>query len=235
MNSQDQQPPEELSLLAAEYVSGLLTPEERLEVEARLPTDQALAADVRYWEQRLESLDELAPEVPPSDLVKARINRSIEAISDLTSKPTSKANESLWRRTGIWRLATAALLLLSVSIYWNSSTTPTYIVVLTAPGATEPGWMLTSRDGKALEMRPLVATEVPEGKTLEFWTKAEGWEKPVSLGLVAPDTTANRVLDQLPQITPNQLFELTIEQPGGSPTGLPTGPVQFIGRAVKSI
>ncbi|MCF5827267.1 RNA polymerase subunit sigma-70, partial [Pseudomonas syringae] len=33
----------------------------------------------------------------------------------------------------------------------------------------------------------------------------------------------------------NQLFELTLEKSTGSPIGKPTGPIQFIGRAVKVI
>ena len=40
-------------------------------------------------------------------------------------------------------------------------------------------------------------------------------------------------LDMLPPLQPNQLFELTLEPPTGSPIGKPTGPIQFIGRAVK--
>jgi anti-sigma-K factor RskA len=40
-------------------------------------------------------------------------------------------------------------------------------------------------------------------------------------------------LDQLPALQPDQLFEITLEPPAGSPTGRPTGPIQFIGRAVK--
>ena len=40
-------------------------------------------------------------------------------------------------------------------------------------------------------------------------------------------------LERLPAVEPNQLFELTLENVGGSANGLPTGPVQFIGRAVK--
>ncbi|MEZ0198984.1 RNA polymerase subunit sigma-70, partial [Pseudomonas qingdaonensis] len=39
----------------------------------------------------------------------------------------------------------------------------------------------------------------------------------------------------LPPLEANQLFELTLEKAGGSPTGLPSGPVKFIGRAVKVI
>jgi anti-sigma-K factor RskA len=40
-------------------------------------------------------------------------------------------------------------------------------------------------------------------------------------------------LDQLPPLVPNQLFEITLEPYNGSPTGRPTGPILYIGRAVK--
>jgi anti-sigma-K factor RskA len=42
-------------------------------------------------------------------------------------------------------------------------------------------------------------------------------------------------LDKLPPLESNQLFELTLEPASGSPIGKPTGPIQFIGRAVKVI
>jgi len=77
--------------------------------------------------------------------------------------------------------------------------------------------------------------EVPADKTLQFWTKGEDWQGPVSLGLVKPGQTLSVPLDKLPPLAPNQLFELTLENPGGSKTGKPTGPIQAIGRAVKVI
>ncbi len=40
-------------------------------------------------------------------------------------------------------------------------------------------------------------------------------------------------MDRLPPLESNQLFELTLEPPNGSPLDRPTGPIQFIGRAVK--
>ncbi|WP_414628280.1 anti-sigma factor domain-containing protein, partial [Pseudomonas viridiflava] len=58
---------------------------------------------------------------------------------------------------------------------------------------------------------------------------------PVSLGLVKPGQSLNIALDKLPPLQPNQLFELTLEQSTGSSIGKPTGPIQFIGRAVKVI
>ena len=39
-------------------------------------------------------------------------------------------------------------------------------------------------------------------------------------------------LQRLPALKPDQLFEITLEPPGGSTIGRPTGPVLYIGRAV---
>ncbi len=221
---------EQLSLSAAYYVMGALDADERVQFELRLMQDADARKAVSYWEERLDLLNQLVPSAEPSPFVKMRIERSIDELSQ--RKPPQP---SFWQGTGLWRMATAALLVLSVGLFLLREPGPTHIVVLTAPGQTQPGWMLTSYDGKHIELKPLVATQVPEGKVLEFWTKAEGWEKPVSLGLVDPDRSLEKQLEEMSAITPNQLFELTIEQSGGSPTGLPTGPVQFIGRAVTEI
>jgi anti-sigma-K factor RskA len=80
---------------------------------------------------------------------------------------------------------------------------------------------------------PVGQTAVPADKTLQFWTKGTTWAAPVSLGLIQPGDTVRVPIDKLPPLEPNQLFELTLEPAGGSPTGKPTGPIQFIGRAVK--
>jgi len=221
---------EQLYLCAAYYVLGTLDADERRSFEARLKQEADARKAVRYWENRLDALNQLIPSVEPSALVKMRIERSID---ELHRRMPSKT--PFWQNLSLWRLATAALLVLSIGQFLVREPALTHIVVLTAPGQTQPGWMLTSYDGNRIELKPLVSTRVPEGQVLEFWTKAEGWEKPVSLGLVDPERSLETQLGELSAITPNQLFELTIEQHGGSPTGLPTGPVQFIGRAVTGI
>ena len=57
--------PEELDLLAGEYVLGTLEAWKAREVEAALPTSPDLRAAVALWEQRLVGLAELAPKEPP--------------------------------------------------------------------------------------------------------------------------------------------------------------------------
>jgi anti-sigma-K factor RskA len=55
----------------------------------------------------------------------------------------------------------------------------------------------------------------------------------VSLGLVQPGKALRVPIEKLPPLEANQLFELTLEPANGSPLDRPTGPIQFIGRAVK--
>lgn len=76
---------------------------------------------------------------------------------------------------------------------------------------------------------------MPPGKSLQFWTKADQWQGPKSLGLVRPGEPVQVPIDRLPPLEANQLFELTLEPEAGSPIDRPTGPIVFIGRAVKMI
>ncbi len=225
---------DELNERAANYVIGTLDLTEREAFENLLEQDKAALQAVAYWQERLAPLNHLSAAIKPSDLTLQRINRSVDELSAMQAK-SKPAKKAFWNGLGLWRFATAAMLVLCLGLIFQQEPAPTTVVVLTAPGQTQPGWMVTSYDGEQIELKPLVSTMVPKDKTLQFWTKAEGWEKPVSLGLVDPKRNLKTRLEQLPSITPNQLFELTIEQAGGSPTGLPTGPIQYIGRAVIGI
>ena len=126
-------------------------------------------------------------------------------------------------------------MLLGALMLTQTTVKPTYLVVLVAPQDKAPGWVIQASNPREIQLIPLGVAEVPADKALEFWTKAEGWQGPVSLGLVKPGQTLSVPLDKLPPLQPDQLFELTLENPNGSPTGKPTGPIQFIGRAVKVI
>ncbi|MGH8773230.1 MAG: RNA polymerase subunit sigma-70, partial [Burkholderiales bacterium] len=55
------------------------------------------------------------------------------------------------------------------------------------------------------------------------------------LGLVKPNERVEIPAGKLPGLSPNQLFEITLEPEYGSPIGKPTGPILFVGRSVKVI
>ncbi|KTB61957.1 MULTISPECIES: anti-sigma factor domain-containing protein [Pseudomonas] len=218
-----------LDELASEYVLGTLPAEQRAEVEQRLKHDSELRAAVDAWEQRLLPLTALTEPVPPSAQLWRRIERST------ADQP---AGVPWWNLLALWRglagaglvttLVLAALLLTRPPV-----ADPTFVVVLVAPQNQAPGWVIQASHDQQIQLIPLGVMEVPSDKALQFWTKGDGWQAPVSLGLVKPGQTLSVPLDKLPPLTPNQLFELTLEDPRGSPTGKPTGPIQAIGRAVK--
>jgi hypothetical protein len=67
------------TLIAAEYVLGVLGAAERREVEQRLTREPALASEVVFWEERLTGLtDAVAPLLPPKD-TWSRIETAIGA------------------------------------------------------------------------------------------------------------------------------------------------------------
>ncbi|MEW9503497.1 anti-sigma factor domain-containing protein, partial [Jeotgalibacillus marinus] len=75
--------------------------------------------------------------------------------------------------------------------------------------------------------------DIPEGKTMQFWTKPEGAKGPTSLGLVKPGQVVVVPVSKLPGLADKTLFELTLEPAGGSPYPKPSGPILYVGRAVR--
>lgn len=222
---------DDLDTLASEYVLGTLALPQRLDVQQRLEHDARLRAAVDAWERRLLPLTALAPAMEPSPLLWKRIQRSLDPARQGGRSPRWWDSLPLWR--AVAAAGMAASVLLAVLLVGRAEPTPQYLVVLVAPQDKAPGWVVQASDSRQIQLIPLAVAEVPADKALEFWTKADGWQGPVSLGLVKPGQTLHVPLDKLPPLQANQLFELTLENQGGSKVGKPTGPVQFIGRAVK--
>lgn len=221
--------------LAGEYVLGTLSAAERAEVERRLAHEPQLQAAVDAWEARLQPLADQVEPVQPSAGLWPRIEHNLFAVP-----ATPERADTWWHSLGLWRALAgaglAASLVLGTLLFTQAPLNPpAYLVVLVAPQDKAPGWVIQASDRQHIQLIPLADTEVPSDKALEFWTKADDWQGPVSLGLVKPGQTLSIPLDKLPPLQPNQLFELTLESAKGSPIGKPTGPIQFIGRAVKVI
>jgi anti-sigma-K factor RskA len=226
--------------LAAAYVLGTLSAMQRREVQARLTTDAALRDAVDGWEGRLLPLTALVEAVEPSPALWSRIENAITpAPVRQPAQPRASAWQTWWSSLGFWRAvaatgfvaASVVALLPSTGLFVPAA--PQYMVVLVAPNGTAPGWVVQTSSANTLRLVPLGTTAVPEQRSLQFWTKADDWNAPVSLGLVQPGQPLEVKLDQLPPLVPNQLFEITLEPYNGSPTGRPTGPILYIGRAVK--
>jgi anti-sigma-K factor RskA len=69
-----------------------------------------------------------------------------------------------------------------------------------------------------------------------MWILPEGDGKPISLGLI---TTHETQVMRIPAAMAAKLdaapgLAMSVEPAGGSPTGLPTGPVLYMGKSIKT-
>jgi len=242
MNKKTQKTPDIDDNLSGQYVLGTLTAEERSDFEKRLANSVELQKSVNQWQAHFLSItDNLDPISAPQPL-SARIERSLDEL-EKSPKPAQQTTPnpllSFWQNLALWRGVTMACLVLAMVLGFKLQTiepiqsNPTYIAVLVQPENKTPGWVIQTSHSNQIQLVPLGAVEIPEGKALQFWTKADGWDAPVSLGLVKNGETLNLDINKLPPLTENQLFELTIEQETGSPTGKPTGPITSIGRGIS--
>lgn len=233
---------DELQRLASEYVLGTLESAERAQVEQRLAREPALREAIDAWELRLLPLTALAPPAEPSAQLWPRISAS------LTPSAVRQAGgwQAWWNNLAFWRVlaggavACTAALAVVLGLQLQAPGGPGYLVVLVATQDKAPGWIVQAGNRNALgkpntdlALIPLGPTAVPEQKSLQFWTKGKDWKAPVSLGLVQAGQSLKVNLDKLPPMQADQLFEITLEPQAGSPTGRPTGPILYIGRAVK--
>lgn len=231
------QTPEDIAGL---YVLGLLDAARRDGVERAMENDAALQARVADWEERLLPLTRMVEPEPLPPGLWSRIERSLWPAqrASAASAPTSLVSR-LWDSLAFWRSLAAtgfaaAMLLAVVGLPGTQQAgEPKFMVVLVAPDDKAPGWVVQASSEQSLKLIPLGVTEVPQAKALQFWTKGDKWKGPVSLGLVQPGRPLDVQMKELPPLEPDQLFEITLEPEYGSPIGRPTGPILYIGRAVK--
>lgn len=255
MTPQEQQ---ERSADAGEYVVGTLTEAERRTFEAQLQADVALQREVHAWQDRLLSLTaRLAPQAVPPQLWSRIAARLGAAPLTPGHAPSAAANDPVWSGLRFWQalsgVAVAASLVLGTVLLTSRTQSPDaaqthapaqaprYLAVLQSPDKPGAGWVVetvasadTQPGEAAIRLVPLGPNEdIPEGKTMQFWTKPEGAKGPTSLGLVKPGQVVVVPVRQLPGLAERTLFELTLEPAGGSPYPKPSGPILYVGRAVK--
>jgi len=216
-------------LRAAEYVLGTLDPGERAAMVHALATDADAAGRVRAWERRLSPLLAAIPPVVPPSRVRAALLRAVPAGSGGSPDPLAHLRRQVRR----WRIATAGagLLAAGLAVFVAFGLRPEpeggrYLAVVQGGGAL-PALIVRvdTRTGTA-QVRP-VGAEAPAGRSLELWYVGATGPKP--LGLVGAG--ASRV--SLPQdATPDGVLAVSVEPPGGSPSGQPTGPVVYTGKLI---
>lgn len=228
---------EETDLLAAEYVLGVLEGPERVAVVQRADRDHALSGAIAAWEIRLAPLAATVPPVPAPASLWPRIEAScgLMAAPLRPSTAPKPATQDFWNRLNVWRAGTALGFGLAAAIAVvavlnrpvpPAPEIPVASAVLQPPSGGEAAWVAEAAPDKTLLLRPLQRLAVATGKDLELWALPDGEKVPQPLGVI----TAKGQTVSLPSSihAPMQLM-VSLEQKGGSSTGLPQGPVLWQG------
>ena len=273
MSGTSDQIPEELHVLAGEYVLGVLDAAEMRAVRRRAIVDPNLSRAIAGWEQRLAPMTQAVPALPPPEALWARIEQDIAPLPDETAddeappprpvavapapapRPPAPPPPEPWRaevvrlrapppprRVWPWQAATvvslalaagvAALVLmpslaLRVHLPELAARFSPQVAALMPADSHTAGFLAEARPDGTVVLTALAPVEIPSGKALELWILPPGATAPKSLG-VLPASGRSVTLAAMP--ASGTALLVSLEPPGGSPTGAPTGPVVYAGK-----
>ena len=221
-------------LLVAEYALGLLDDAERLAVARRLSAEPAMAAELRLWRHRLSSFDaEFVETTPPNGALNAIERR-------LFGQPEKS---SWWQSLLVWRsfaatAAAVAVLAIGYNLVQPARLAPEELATqLVAAIQSQEGYgvefiALYDQNSGQVRLAALAGDAIPD-RDYELWY-IQPDQPAVSMGVIPVDQRTEIPLDDAARaaINPGTIFAVTLEQVGGSPTGVAQGPVVALGTAL---
>lgn len=227
-------------VLAAELALRLLSEAELDQARVREAAEPAFAAAVDEWNARLMPwLDAVEPVQPDAGLWP-RILAAIDPQS--TSANVVKIRRKLfgWRDAGFALSGIAAALLLTVALRGPETVAPPpaarasdlSIATVTPEGGTS-ALAVVSYDRASASLIVTPAGLAPRtGRSYELWVIAAAGGDPKSLGVIQGANARRIVLadDLAANFAGIPTIAISEEQPGGSRTGTPVGPVIATGK-----
>lgn len=209
--------------LAAGYVLGTMRGAARRRFDRLAMDSRTVRAAIWRWERELNALAErVAPQTPP-----ARVWKRIAA--ELDPRERAGRGAGLWRA---WALAAslAALALLVPQLIPESVPEHARVALIQDSSKAEPLWVVSlDLERGTLRARAVNAPARELDRAFELWALAADGT-PRSLGLL-PASGQRQQQELSPAllalVRASAGLAVSVEPPGGSPTGLPTGPVVY--------
>ena len=214
-------------LLAAEFVLGVLTGTDRAAALRLFERDAKFAAMVAAWEQRLTPWAGEIAEVAAPPQVWDRIAAALPA--------RASASAGWWQSLAFWRglsLATGALAAACIGalVYLGNAPQKAPLVAAIDGGGRHHFVATIDTARGSIAVQP-AAYSVDATREPELWLiPADGLPRP--LGMLRADRAVTIAIpaDLLAHAVSNAVLAVSLEPPGGSPTGQPTGPVIATGK-----
>lgn len=222
--------------LLDEVALGLAPDEDIRRVEELALADPAIAARLERARLRFLPLDDTAPEMPLPDGFWDRLRAQLDQAPARAANVVNLADRRLrrWRMTAMGGMAAAATLAAMLGWSLLQSPDPSVVaVLLDAEG--EAVALIEGQPDNTTRVTLLERPDLPAGRVMQVWTKPDADGLPVSLGLLVAGRSDTLTVPGLPEPDASQLYEITAEPEGGSPTDLPTGPILGKGLAKKPV
>jgi anti-sigma-K factor RskA len=229
--------PQLIDALAAEYVLGTLRGAARRRFERWQSAEWHVASRVRTWEGRLIPLALGLPPIAPSPELWERIEERIRT-ADAPHADTAR------RRAARPALRALAAVLVLCAIFaggyvaWRMTEPLRLQTVATIKGAQGPVLWRIELDARHERLRAvaLASAAARPGHSFELWALPPGKGAPVSLGVLPGAGQLERKLTvaQRAALANAAQVAVSLEPPGGSPTGAPTGPVLFVAALTRA-
>lgn len=215
-------------MTAAELALGLLDGEERAAALRRVLADPAFAREVEEWRQRLAGLFDDYPEVAAPESVAARL-------AQLDARPAAPSRPGFrWPIAGAVTAIAAMLALFLVLRPIPQAVAPPATHRMMAASlvmSDKSGAMPAIVDMTTGEMRVGEAAVAPAGKSAQLWMiGGDGVPRPMGVLASTGPSRMSLAAGQRAALKAGITLAVSIEPIGGSPTGLPTGPVVASGK-----
>jgi anti-sigma-K factor RskA len=197
-----------------------------------LPKDGEAASDAARraaWERRFAPLLETAEPVEPPPGLFARIMERIDEGAAVVELAALRRRVARWKGIAAMAGAVAATLAALVVLPMVSpEPAPRFVAVVSHDSDGTAGLVIELDTAEGTATVIPVGLEPPPGRTFEMWHLPEGAERPYSLGLMPNQPQVRQTLDA----APGDVFGVSIEPEGGSPTGQPTD-ARWHGRMIR--
>jgi anti-sigma-K factor RskA len=230
---------DDIFALAGEYALGTLDPSERMAF-MRLLSRNALAVEaLKDWQQRLTPLALALPPMEPPLHLLARIEGTIAGGA---TRPVT-ANDNRVQRWQFTSIAAGLVALIAAGVALRPGQTPiapppqvvlqpvaltSGVAALTSAGSTPA--LIVTHDRRTGQLK-VISVNMPDDTlhSFELWA-IKGSAAPKPMGLIDPKkpATLQRMIED-----DGVTLAVSREPVGGSPTGLPTGPVLYTGKLLS--
>lgn len=228
------------------YVLGAMNAEEMRAFKREAEREPSVARAIEQWEVRLAPLALLAPPAEPPEALWTQLSARVARLSgeaapqgEVYTVPVRRAKSrrrgeaaraassgalQLWR--GVAAAALAAAAGLGIALIKHQPEQLQVSMVMPAQAGVG-GWLITLHpDGQIVAVAQGALTHTLK-QDFELWALPDGSDRPQPLGLLLQTNTTTLKTGKLPR--GKFALLVSLEPKGGSPSGIPTGPVMFAG------